>query len=103
MLPLLAGLCIVVPGAPIRLCISVLGLTKSLAAFACKGAPSGAGGTGITVAGVKPRFRGTDLLWSTPAVLRIDGLSAWGSNLGRFTDGAAVPLPSALTCAARAE
>lgn len=102
--PLPTGLCMPAPGAPMRLCMSVLGFTKSLELFAGGGNPSLGGGAGTTVDPAKPRFTGTDRLWSTPAVLRIDGLSACGSNLGKVVGAGSGALLSPLTCAAaRAE
>lgn len=59
------------PGAPIFLCVSADGLTKSRVLLVAGGAP-------VTIG----LDTGTLLEWSTPAVLRIEGLCAWGSNCG---------------------
>lgn len=57
------------PGAPILRVMSWEGLMKSRVALGPGEAPDSIG------------FEtGRDLVWSTPAVLRIDGLSAWGSK-----------------------
>jgi hypothetical protein len=67
-----------------RRCMSVLGFTKSLGGFVRGGIPSRTVGLAMTGAPPIPRFTGMVLLWSMPAVLRIEGLSACGSNLGMF-------------------
>ena len=73
-----------------RRCMSVLGFTKSLGGFIRGGMLSRTAGATATVAPTRPRFTGIVLLWSTPAVLRIEGLSACGSNLGIFDDTTAL-------------
>lgn len=59
------------PGTPILRCTSLDGLTKSRVLFEAGDTPASMG-----------LEMGTLLVWSTPAVLRIDGLSACGSNGG---------------------
>lgn len=72
--PLLIGLLIPPAGAPTLRCISVAGLTKSrvLLLLLVVGAGEALDSMGLAI--------GILLEWSTPAVLRMEGLSACGSN-----------------------
>lgn len=62
------------PGAPILRFISWEGLTKSRALFVAGEAAPVPASMGLET--------GRLLLWSMPAVLRMEGLSAWGSKTG---------------------
>lgn len=49
--------------------------------------PFGNGGTGVAGAVVRSRLMGLLLVWSTPAVFRIEGLSRCGLKVGALIEG----------------